>query len=111
MSHSPKVKWGAFPPDVDGAPLFEHERAREPLNPLPYSRGNTRERAEEELREAARGRGPTPDTEEVATRTHALLESVRGRRGHVLNVGHGVLPATDPECVAAFVETARSFRP
>jgi uroporphyrinogen decarboxylase len=44
---------------------------------------------------------------EVARRTRALLESVRGRRGHVLNVGHGVLPATDPECVAAFVQSAQ----
>jgi uroporphyrinogen decarboxylase len=49
--------------------------------------------------------------EEVARRTRALLDSVRGRRGHVLNVGHGVLPATDPECVAAFVEGARGSRP
>jgi len=47
---------------------------------------------------------------EVARRTRALLESVRGLRGHVLNVGHGVLPATDPDCVAAFVETARELR-
>ena len=48
--------------------------------------------------------------EEVGRRTRALLASVRGRPGHVLNLGHGVLPATDPECVAAFVEGARSFR-
>mgnify|MGYP001319164445 CR=1 FL=1 len=51
----------------------------------------------------------TPD--EVTRRTRALLDSVRARRGHVLNVGHGVLPATDPECVAAFVECARGSRP
>jgi uroporphyrinogen decarboxylase len=51
----------------------------------------------------------TPD--EVARRTRALLDSVKGRAGHVLNVGHGVLPATDPECVAAFVESARGTRP
>jgi len=50
------------------------------------------------------------DREEVARRTRALLESVAGRPGHVLNLGHGVLPPTDPECVAAMVETARSFR-
>jgi len=48
--------------------------------------------------------------EEVARRTRALLESVRGQRGHVLNVGHGVLPPTDPESVGAFVTTAREFR-
>lgn len=47
---------------------------------------------------------------EVARRTRALLESVRGQAGHVLNVGHGVLPPTDPESVAAFVATAREFR-
>lgn len=47
---------------------------------------------------------------EVARRTRALLESVRGRPGHVLNVGHGVLPPTEPESVAAFVTAAREFR-
>ena len=46
--------------------------------------------------------------EEVARRTHALLDEVAGRPGHVLNLGHGVLKATAPECVAAFVESARS---
>jgi uroporphyrinogen decarboxylase len=45
---------------------------------------------------------------EVTRRTRALLASVRGRSGHVLNVGHGVLPATEPECVAAFVGAART---
>jgi len=47
--------------------------------------------------------------EEVARRTRELLESVAGRPGHVLNLGHGVLPPTDPDCVAALVETARSL--
>jgi uroporphyrinogen decarboxylase len=46
--------------------------------------------------------------EEVARRTRALLAAVDGRPGHVLSLGHGVLPSTDPECVAAFVETARA---
>jgi TonB family protein len=35
------------------------ERAKAPTNPLPFSRGNTRERVEQT--EAARGRGPTPE--------------------------------------------------
>jgi uroporphyrinogen decarboxylase len=48
----------------------------------------------------------SPD--EVARRTRALLASVAGRPGHVLNLGHGVLPPTDPECVAALVEAARN---
>jgi uroporphyrinogen decarboxylase len=49
--------------------------------------------------------------EEVASRTRALLAEVAGRPGHVLNLGHGVLKTTDPECVAAFVESARNHAP
>ena len=37
------------------------ERAKEPTNPLPFSRGNTRERVEQMNKETARGQGPTPD--------------------------------------------------
>jgi TonB family protein len=37
------------------------ERAKNPTNPLPFSRGNTPERADEATRQAARGRGPQPD--------------------------------------------------
>ena len=37
------------------------ERAKEPTNPLPFSRGNTRERVEQMKQETARGQGPTPD--------------------------------------------------
>ena len=47
---------------------------------------------------------------EVRRRTRALLDEVGGRAGHVLNLGHGVLKTTDPDCVAAFVETAREAR-
>jgi uroporphyrinogen decarboxylase len=47
------------------------------------------------------------EPEEVARRTHALLDAVGGRPGHVLNLGHGVLKETDPECVAAFVAAAK----
>ena len=46
---------------------------------------------------------------DVAARTRALLEEVGGRPGHVLNLGHGVLKQTDPECVAAFVRTAKEW--
>jgi uroporphyrinogen decarboxylase len=45
--------------------------------------------------------------EEVTRRTRALLDRVGGRPGHVLNLGHGVLKETDPECVRAFVECAK----
>ena len=37
------------------------ERAKEPSNPLPFSRGNTTERVEQMKEETARGQGPTPD--------------------------------------------------
>jgi TonB family protein len=38
------------------------ERAEKPTNPLPYSRGNSRELAEQQREiERARGRGPTPE--------------------------------------------------
>jgi uroporphyrinogen decarboxylase len=47
------------------------------------------------------------DPDEVFRRTRALLAAVDGRRGHVLNLGHGVLQATEPECVAAMVAAAR----
>lgn len=40
----------------------------------------------------------------------AALEARReaGPLGHVLNLGHGILPPTDPACVGAFVEAARA---
>ena len=44
--------------------------------------------------------------DEVARRTRALLAEVGGRAGHVLNLGHGVIKLTDPECVGAFVSAA-----
>ena len=44
---------------------------------------------------------------EVARRTHALLDRVGGRVGHVLNLGHGVMKETDPESVGAFVRAAK----
>jgi uroporphyrinogen decarboxylase len=37
---------------------------------------------------------PWPKVEEAAT---DILRRARGRRGHVFNLGHGVLPQTDPD--------------
>jgi uroporphyrinogen decarboxylase len=34
----------------------------------------------------------------------AVLEAARGRRGHVFNLGHGVLPATDTELLRRLVD-------
>jgi TonB family protein len=63
---APKPPELAEPSDADRQARAP-ERAREPLNPLPYSRGNTREREEAERQELARGRGPAPDSEEAVT--------------------------------------------
>jgi uroporphyrinogen decarboxylase len=48
----------------------------------------------------------------LAEQARAVL-AVAGRRGHIFNLGHGVLPATDPGQLARLVElvhteTARS---
>src|SRR5437762_7798702 len=37
------------------------DRAPKPTNPLPFSRGNSPERVEQELRQTPRGQGPAPD--------------------------------------------------
>jgi uroporphyrinogen decarboxylase len=42
--------------------------------------------------------------ERVEAATLRILESVRGRRGHVFNLGHGVLPATDPAALRRLTE-------
>ena len=47
--------------------------------------------------------------EAVASETRRLLEQMRGRRGHLFNLGHGLPPAAKLENIAALVETARSF--
>ena len=46
----------------------------------------------------------------VAHETRRLLEDTRGRAGHIVNLGHGILPQAKLENVAALVETVASFR-
>ena len=42
--------------------------------------------------------------ERVETAARDVLERARGRRGHVFNLGHGVLPATDPSVLRRLTE-------
>jgi uroporphyrinogen decarboxylase len=49
----------------------------------------------------------------IRQRTRTLLETMKrttGGRSCILNLGHGILPGTPPETVAAMVETAAEFR-
>lgn len=46
---------------------------------------------------------------EVAlAQTREILNAVSGRPGHIFNVGHGLLPETDPDVVRAVVEYVQS---
>ena len=42
--------------------------------------------------------------ERVAGAANRILDAVAGRRGHIFNLGHGVLPDTDPADLARLVE-------
>ena len=50
----------------------------------------------------------TPET--VARETRAVLEAMRGRAGHIFNLGHGVPPDARLENISALVETVRDFK-
>lgn len=41
---------------------------------------------------------------EIKVRVDRILHGVRGRNGHVFNLGHGVLPGTDPDIVARLID-------
>jgi len=43
----------------------------------------------------------------IARAVRELVRAGRKARGHVLNLGHGVLPSTPIEAVATFVRTAQ----
>jgi uroporphyrinogen decarboxylase len=50
----------------------------------------------------------TPDV--VAAETRVVLESMRGRAGHIFNLGHGLTPAAKLENIQSLVDTVRTFR-
>jgi uroporphyrinogen decarboxylase len=52
--------------------------------------------------------GTTPD--KVRCETERLLESMRGRPGHIVNLGHGIRPDAKLECVAALIDTVTAWK-
>ena len=46
----------------------------------------------------------------VAQETRAVLEAMRGRKGHIFNLGHGMPPNAKLENIAALVETVKNFK-
>ncbi len=48
--------------------------------------------------------------EKVAAETSRILAEMRGARGHIFNLGHGVLPESKVENISALVETVKNFR-
>jgi uroporphyrinogen decarboxylase len=50
----------------------------------------------------------TPEV--VAGECRAVLEAMRGRPGHVFNLGHGLTPGAKLENITALVETVKTYR-
>jgi uroporphyrinogen decarboxylase len=50
----------------------------------------------------------TPEV--VANETKATLKAMRGRAGHIFNLGHGLTPGAKLENIQALVDTVRSFK-
>src|SRR4029079_6608280 len=47
--------------------------------------------------------------EAVAAGAQRILEQLRGRPGHIFNLGHGVPPAAKLECIESLVSTVHNF--
>jgi len=48
--------------------------------------------------------------ERVAAETRRILTEMRGARGHIFNLGHGVPPEAKLENISALVETVKNFK-
>lgn len=49
------------------------------------------------------------DSDTVVNHATEILQQVNHRPGHIFNLGHGILPKTPPENVAALIETVHNF--
>ena len=47
---------------------------------------------------------------DVARETTAVLEAMRGRPGHIFNLGHGLTPGAKLENIGALVDTVHKFK-
>ncbi|MFM2293924.1 MAG: hypothetical protein RLZZ350_337 [Verrucomicrobiota bacterium] len=50
----------------------------------------------------------TPEV--ITAETKKILETMRGRPGHIFNLGHGLTPGAKLENIAALVETVKGFK-
>jgi uroporphyrinogen decarboxylase len=50
----------------------------------------------------------TPEV--VAAETRKILETMRGRLGHIFNLGHGLTPGAKLDNIQALVDTVRAFK-
>lgn len=50
------------------------------------------------------------DRKAIKSACQRLLDSVAGRKGHIFNLGHGVLPSTDPDNVKYLVELVKTHK-
>jgi uroporphyrinogen decarboxylase len=48
--------------------------------------------------------------EAVASETQAILETMRGRPGHIFNLGHGLTPGAKLENIQVLVDTVKDFK-
>jgi uroporphyrinogen decarboxylase len=46
----------------------------------------------------------------VQREVHNLLDRMRGSRGHIFNLGHGIMPQAKIECMQALVDTVTSWK-
>jgi uroporphyrinogen decarboxylase len=46
----------------------------------------------------------------VRRETSRLLDTMRGTSGHIVNLGHGIMPSARIECMQALVDTVTAWK-